>query len=163
MHETNYWDLTPASYLEIGLSASTGVNDALGQYRTAVYGADFNYSWSPPAEARYKGFELRGELLYEHRATEIGVRESWGGYLYGTRKLGERWRAGMRLDWTELPEQPGQELWGISPYFEFWQSEWARVRFQYSHNSRLIEENRTDNRFFLQVTWAIGPHKHENY
>lgn len=163
VHETNYWDLTPASYFELGLSASTGVNDELGQHRTAVYGVDINYSWSPPAEARYKGFELRGEVLYASRASQIGTRESWGGYLYGTRKLGERWSAGMRLDWTELPEEPGQEIWGVSPYLEFWQSEWARLRFQYSHNSRLIEENRSDNRFFLQVTWALGPHKHENY
>lgn len=163
VHETNYWDLSAASYFELGLSASTGVNDELGQHRTTVYGADFNYNWSPPAEALYKGFELRGEVLYASRDAEISTRDSWGGFLYGTRKLNQRWSAGARIDWTELPDEPGEEMWGISPYLEYWQSEWARLRIQYSHNSRMIEENRTDNRFFFQVTWAIGPHKHENY
>jgi len=163
VHETNYWDLSAASYFELGLSASTGVNDELGEYRTTVYGADLNYSWSPPAEAIYKGFEMRGEVLYSNRQTETGTRGSWGAYLYGTRKLGQQWSAGLRGDWTELPDEPGAEIWGISPYLEYWQSEWARLRFQYSHHSRLVEENRADNRFFLQVTWAIGPHKHENY
>jgi len=163
VHETNYWDLSDAAYFELGLSASTGVNDALGEHRTTVYGADLNYNWSPPAEAMYKGFELRAEVLYSNRQSETGTRGSWGGFMYGTLKLGQQWSTGVRLDWTELPEEPGQELWGVSPYLEYWQSEWARLRFQYSHHSRLIEENRTDNRFFLQVTWAIGPHKHENY
>jgi len=163
VHETNYWDLSEAAYFELGLSASTGVNDELGEHRTTVYGADFNYRWSPPAEALYKGFEMRAEVLYSNRQTEMGTRGSWGSFLYGTLKLGQQWSAGVRFDWTELPEEPGQEIWGVSPYLEYWQSEWARLRFQYSHHSRLIEENRSDNRFFLQVTWSIGPHKHENY
>lgn len=163
VHETNYWDLSPASYFELGLSASTGVNDELGEHRTTIYAADINYNWSPPSEAMYKGFDLRGEVLYSRRGSEAGRRDTWGAYIFGTSKLSQRWSAGMRLDWVELPEEPGQEIWGISPYIEYWQSEWARLRFQYSHSSRLIEENRTDNRFFFQVTWAIGPHKHENY
>lgn len=163
VHETNYWDLSSASYVELGLSASTGVNDELGEHRTTIYSADINYNWSPPAEAQYKGFDLRGEVLYGRRGSVTGTRDTWGAYLYGTAKLSQRWGAGMRLDWAELPEEPGQEIWGISPYIEYWQSEWARLRLQYSHSSRLIEENRTDNRFFFQVTWAIGPHKHENY
>jgi len=163
VHETNYWDLSAASYFEIGFSASTGVNDEFGEHRTTIYSTDINYSWSPPAEALYKGFDLRGEVLYARRGSATGTRGSWGAYLYGTRKLGQRWSAGMRVDWSELPDEPGQEIWGVSPYIEYWQSEWARLRFQYSHSSRLIEENRADNRFFFQVTWAIGPHKHENY
>ena len=107
--------------------------------------------------------DMRAEVLYANRQSEMGTRGSWGGFIYGTGKLGQQWSVGMRADWTELPEEPGQELWGVSPYLEYWQSEWARLRFQYSHHSRLVELDRTDNRFFLQVTWAIGPHKHENY
>ncbi len=163
VHETNYWDLSPSTYFELGLSASTGVNDPDGRHRTWVAGADFNLNWSPPAEALYKGFELRGELLYERRKQEQGSTESWGAYLYGTRKLNQRWHLGLRLDWTQLPREPGEELWGVSPYVEFWQSEWARLRMQYSYGSRGIEDRRHENRFFFQVTWALGPHKHEKY
>lgn len=163
VHETNYWDLSDSTYFELGLSASTGVNDELGKHRSTVYGADFNLNWSPKAEALYKGFEMRGEVLYQRRGGDGGTRGIWGSYLYGTRKLGQQLYLGVRGDWTQLPEIPGAELWGVSPYVEWWQSEWTRARLQYSYNSRGIEEDRVDHRFFIQITWALGPHKHEKY
>ena len=163
VHETNYWDLSQATYLELGLSAATGVNDAAGDFRSWVMGADINLGWSPPAEALYKGLELRGEVLYERRDGPGGILGSWGGYLYGTRKVGPRWSLGVRGDYTELPSEPGESMWGVSPYAEWWQSEWAKFRFQYSYGSRRFEEDDHDNRFSLQVIWALGPHKHEKY
>ncbi len=163
LHETNYWDLSPSTYFELGLSAATGVNDADGRFRSWVLGADVNLVWSPPAEARYKGLELRGEVLYERRERPDGVLGSWGGYLFATRKLGPRWSIGLRGDFTELPDEPGESVWGLTPYAEWWQSEWAKLRFQYSYGSRRLEDKDRDNRFSIQVIWALGPHKHEKY
>ena len=162
-HETNYWDLGRATYLELGFSAATGVNDDLGEFRTTVYGVDWNVAWRPPERSTYRGFEWRGELLYNRRGGATGKLPSWGGYTYGTYKLDQRWLVGARLDWTELPEESGESLWGVAPYVEWWQSEWARLRLQYSRNSRRLEEDKKEHRFFLQVTWALGPHKHEKY
>ena len=164
VHETNYWDLSNAAYVEVGLSVATGVNDPAGRYRTQVYGIDWNYNWSPPAQALYRGLELRGEFLWSRRGTPPGIVNTRGAYTYATYKVNRQWFAGVRGDWTEVPEDPGYDLWGVSPYLEWWQSEWARLRFQYEFNSRRFEErDQRDHRLFFQVTWAVGPHKHEQY
>ncbi len=163
VHETNYWDLSSATYLELGVSAATGVNDELGRFRSQVYGIDWNLDWRPPAQALYTGLEVRGELLWQHRAEDAGAFDTLGAYTYGSYKLNRQWFVGLRGDWTELPFDRDRTLWGVSPFVEWWQSEWARLRLQYSYNSGRIDEPESENRFFSQITWAIGPHKHEKY
>lgn len=163
VHETNYFDISPASYVEIGISAATATNDLQGEFRTQVYGTDWNFNWAPPATALYRGFELRGEFLWQRRETATGFINSVGTYTYGTYKLNRRAYVGLRGDYTQLPKEPGESLWGMSPYFDWWQSEWVRLRFQYGYSSRRIETPKAEHRFFLQLTWAIGPHKHEKY
>ena len=171
LHGTSYWDLTSASYLELGLSAANGVNDQAGRFRTQLYGVDWNYDWRPPARALYRGLELRGELLWQRRDSAQGTFDSLGAYTYGNYRLNRRVLVGLRADWTELPSARGEELWGVSPYVDWWQSEWVRVRVQYSHSTGILGgeeeesafERKKDNRLFFQVTWALGPHKHEKY
>jgi len=163
IHETNYFDISPATYVEIGLSAATGTADFEGELRNQVYGADWNFNWAPPETALYRGFELRGELLWQRRDSPVGTIGSAGVYTYGVFKLSRRSYVGLRGDWTELPEEPGESLWGASPYFEWWQSEWARFRIQYSYGSRQLEAPEPEHKFYFQLTWAIGPHKHEKY
>jgi len=162
-HETNYWDLSSATYFEVGLSASSGVNDEQGDFRTLVLGTDWNMVWSPPAEALYKGLELRGELLWQRREGLEGTNDSLGAYTFATYKLNQRLFVGLRGDWTDLPLEPGSSVWGVSPYVDWWQSEWVRIRLQYSYNSRMFEEPESENQLFFQVTWLLGPHKHEQY
>jgi hypothetical protein len=155
LHETNYWDLSDATYLEVGISASTGVN--------WVVGTDWNLNWTPPARALYKGLDVRGEFLWQRREELERTKDSLGTYAYATYKLNRRLFFGLRGDWTDLPEQPGSNVWGVSPYMDWWQSEWVRIRFQYSYSSRMFEEPQSENRLFFQVTWSLGPHKHERY
>ena len=163
LHETNYWDLSDATYLEVGISASTGVNDELGNFRTLVVGTDWNLNWTPAARALYKGLEVRGEFLWQRREELERTRDSYGAYTYATYKLNRRLFLGLRGDWTDLPEEPGSSVWGFSPYMDWWQSEWVRLRVQYSYSSRMFETPQAENRLFFQVTWALGPHKHERY
>lgn len=163
VHETNYFDLSPAAYFEVGVSVTTGANDLEGAFRTQVFGTDWNFNWAPPATALYRGFELRGELIWQRRETGAGFVNSVGTYTYGTYKLNRRAYVGLRGDYTQLPDEPGESLWGASPYFDWWQSEWARLRVQYRYSSRRIEAPKPEHRFFVQLAWAIGPHKHEKY
>jgi hypothetical protein len=51
--------------------------------------------------------------------------------------------------------------WLISPTLTWWQSEWVRIRAEYDHLERSMGE--TTNLFALQITFAMGPHKHETY
>ncbi|MFQ5745029.1 MAG: hypothetical protein ACE5HV_15790 [Acidobacteriota bacterium] len=163
VHETNFFDLSRSSYFELGLSAATGVNDPTGRFRTEVYGLDWNFNWSPPQRSLYRGFELKGELLRMRKDGASGLDDTYGAYTYGVFKLNRRWFVGLRGDWTQLPEQPNLSTFGVSPYAEWWQSEFAHWRFQFSHNSRRLDEPRAESKFFFQIVWALGPHKHEKY
>lgn len=170
LHETNYWDLSSASYLEVGLSAATGVNDPDGERRTNLFGIDWNYDWRPPETALYRGLELKGELLWQRREERFGNVDALGLYTYGLYRFNRRLYLGLRFDWTENPTAPEQSLWGVSPYLEWWQSEWVRIRLQYAHNDRILGEPgeerfepTSENKLFFQVTWSLGPHKHEKY
>jgi len=164
LHETNYWDVSDSTYLELGVSAATGKNDLLGQSRSEVYGLDWNLNWTPPARSLYRGIDVRGEVMFRRKELEAGQEDITGLYTYGTFKLGRRWNVGLRGDWTEIPGTAGQSLWGVSPYVEWTQSEFTHWRVQYTYNSkRLDEPDDSENKLFFQIVWAMGPHKHEKY
>jgi hypothetical protein len=82
----------------------------------------------------------------------------WG---WGELRLDERWLAGARYEWTENPSHPEESAWLFSPTLAWWQSEYVRVRAEYDLLGRTAESGK--GRFLLQVTFAMGPHKHESY
>jgi hypothetical protein len=160
-HLKNYWDLSPASYFEWGLSGIGGETEQGGTSR--VLGTDLTFHWQPPARAKYREVTWRTEILESQRDDPFGVRqEAWGGYSYLEGLIARNLYAGARYDRTEDPLEPFVKVRGISPYVTWWQSEFVRLRgeFQYLEDDRLAGPER---RFLLQVTWAAGPHKHETY
>ncbi len=168
---TNYFDLTPNTYLEIGLSSLVGTNDSLGftfnqsHKWTYMGGLDLTLSWIPLKKAIYRGLIWRSEFFYLQKELSLSEKiKTWGGYSYIDYRLNRRWKIGLRGDLAKPPivGNSNKYLWQIVPYFTFYQSEFVYVRFQYNHlNSKNL--NTKDNRFILQLNWAIGPHKHEKY
>ncbi len=158
----NYWDLTPDSYLEIGLDALHGKADAAGHLKHDFYALDWTYDWYPAGRAMYRELTLRGMLLRSERE-RIGLpeRDAWGGYVYGQMKFSPHWIAGLRYDRVDDQLEEGHRYWGLSPYLTFWESEFVRLRGQASY--RKDDRFGIDRRFVLQVTFAAGPHKHERY
>jgi hypothetical protein len=68
------------------------------------------------------------------------------------------------LDAAQQPELGNKDkyLWQVVPYLTFWQSEFVYLRFE----ADLIRGHNIDFRdtqIFLQINWALGPHKHEQY
>lgn len=157
----NFWELSDATYFEWGLSGITGRTAQGGD--SSVLGTDVTVSWQPPSRAKYKGLTWRAELLRSQREDDAGIRrQAWGGYSYLEGLFRRNLWAGLRLDWAEDPLEPERRLRGIVPYLTWWQSEFVRLRAEYG----FLEDELTDeseNRFALQLTWAAGPHKHENY
>ena len=49
-----------------------------------------------------------------------------------------------------------------SPTLTWWQSEYVRLRLEYDLLDRNFVSTK-EGRLFLQVTLAMGPHKHETY
>lgn len=128
-HLKNYWDLSEATYLELGLSGSAGWNNPAastesaadawargadpyatdyspvvidpGWGRTAIAGADLTVSWSPPERARYKSVTWRSEgFLVRKETADEGWSQGVGAYSYLQTAAGPKWFLGLRGDWV---------------------------------------------------------------
>jgi len=158
----SYWDLSANTYVQVDLTGLHGVTDHVGELDHDFLVLDVVYDWYPLGRELYRGFQLRGMLLRSWLDLEEGgSHNTWGSFLYGQYKIARRWIAGVRLDWVEDQRLDGYEFWGLSPYVTFWQSEFVRLRGQYSFRDHNYYG--TDHRFELQFTFAAGPHKHEEY
>ncbi len=173
-HLKNYWDLSRNSYFELGLTAMYGknkipktVNGLLEEVEknTFVAGTDLTYFWQPVNKALYRSFVWRTELYYaEKELVEPNKIKAFGGYSYLQYQFDEKWYAGARFDFTQPFElnNGNKSITQLAPYIDWWQSHWVRLRLQYNllqNNSGLDPQNTLR----LQITWAMGPHKHERY
>ena len=172
----SYWDLSESTYFELGLSGMLGWNnarakkDASGNLddedwrETWVWGADWTLMWEPLKRAKYLNLVIRGELYGARKELADGTITAVGLYQYIQAKVARRWEVGARFDWT-MPfsvDNDGKHVLGVQPYITWWQSPWVRTRLLYAYtNSDLVQDD--DHRLLLQVTSAVGPHKHERY
>lgn len=156
----SYYDLTDNAYFEWGVSAATSHWDLEKKHRSVVTGLDLSYRWEPLRRALYRSLEVRSEFFYD-------LREEWPGgdifglYASGQYQLNRRWYAGLRYQYGQRLENNDDHEWSLGPILTFWQSEWVRLRAQYDFVNRNFDNR--ENRLFLQLTWALGPHKHEAY
>ena len=157
---SNYYDVNDNAYLEWGLSVATSHWDIDKQNRSTVLGLDLSYRWEPLQRALYRSLELRSEFFYNARSRWPGG-DVFGMYAYGEYQLSRRWYGGLRYQFSQLLENQDDHQWALAPYVTFWQSEWVRLRAQYDFINKNFDKD--ENRFFLQFTWSLGPHKHEAY
>jgi len=158
---SNYWDLSPATYFEVGFSGLDGETAEGGTSR--VWGTDLTLDWAPPGRAKYREVRWRTELMRSERDDPAGIRQdAWGGYSYLEGLLARNLWAGVRYDRVEDPLDPSQVREAIVPYVTWWQSEFVRLRGEYQMFTD-APGGVDSNTFTLQLTWAAGPHKHENY
>jgi len=158
----SYWDLTSNSYFELGLDGLHGDADAAGHLNHDFWALDATYNWYPAGRELYRELTFRGMLLRSILDLEEGgTRRAWGGYLYGQYKFSPHWITGLRYDRVFDQREAGHSYWGLSPYLTFWQSEFVRLRGQFSY--RKDDLLGIDRRYILQLTVAAGPHKHDTY
>lgn len=158
-HMNGFWQLTRTVDLDLGVSALVGdhVDEATAtELETRLFGVEGALTWRPPESARYRGVTVRGGAMLHDGALEEAVG-AWGA---AEVRLGQQWLVGARYDWVENPENPDETAWLFSPTLTWWQSEWVRLRAEYDH---LDGPGETVRKFLIQVTFAMGPHKHETY
>lgn len=159
-HLKNYWELSRASYFELGLSAIVGSNE-FGD--SEVLGGDLTLHWQPPSRAKDREVTWRLEILRSERENHLNETiQSWGGYSYLETKVARNLSLGLLYDSAEDPLEPSLKTTRIAPYLSWWQSEFVRLRFEGRYTSR---DDLLDDHFeaLLQLTFAAGPHKHESY
>lgn len=166
-HLNSFWELSPSMDLDLGLSWINGsYEDETSLFDRNLFGAEVAYTWRPPARARYRGFTFRGGVMVLDgllpAATDAGKDRAFGLWGAAETRLSEVWLVGARTDWVQDPVDPDQSAWLLSPTLTWWQSEYVRVRLEYDLLGRsAITSN--EGLFVLQVTFAMGPHKHESY
>jgi hypothetical protein len=168
----NYYDLSDSTFLEFGASTLWGLAEREPRLRHRIWNAFVRFNWTPPERAKYRGLDVwvevfRNELevpLIRPLEDPIPVwRSRWGGFGFIEYRLDRRWLVGLRADYVERMDEAGTRAWGLSPVLTFWQSEWVRLRLQYSYLRTGLPDRPTEHRVLFLLTWAAGPHKHENY
>ncbi len=177
-----FWQLSRSTDLDLSLSWLNGsYEDEESFLDRDLYGAEMAFTWRPPGRARYQGLQLRGGVMALDGLVAHDDHEEEGGepvgeeghdeelpdralglWSLGELRLSQSWLVGARFDWAENPEHPEDTAWLLSPTLTWWQSEYVRVRAEYDLIGRSFTDDR-EGRFLLQVTFAMGPHKHSTY
>lgn len=166
MHLKSFHELTPNSVLQVGLTGATGVLPegllADNQRRVDMQGFDITYKWKPVTERLkpYKSFLWQTEFIAS-QPHDRRLENAWGFYTFGEYQLTRRNYLGLRLDYSQfLTEKKGDYEWAVSPYWTFWQSDFARYRLTYTHTERNIADGPGgDDSIMLQATFSIGVHR----
>ena len=167
----NYYDLSASSYIEVRLSGAAGKNDHPGgAFNSYVGSAGIAYKWAPVGREKYRSLEWKTEFLYGYREYSEGNHQSNGFYSSIQGKLNARFLLGGRIGYSEIPYDPSQSEWDYTLSLDFWQSEFVLTRIQYQYNDRNTHDRKdmagpfpSEHSFIIQVSWAMGPHKHEAY
>ena len=167
-HANAFWQTSAATYVELGVSGVTGTfeDDAGASLRNRLLHLEAGFNWRPPERALYRELNVRGAVMINDRgAGQISSPTPEGSTALGLfglvdLRLGRQWWIGGRYDRIENPLDPTQESWLLAPTLTWWQSEWVRIRAEYD-----LLQGPTGRRglFLIQTTFALGPHRHENY
>lgn len=171
-HVNGFWQFSASTDFELNLSWINGSYESETEFFDRnVYGAEFAFNWIPPALTRQRGLTVRGgAMMLEGLLPEEddpGGTVDVDGRALGLWSLAEvrlspSWLVGGRLDWAEHPHDPSRAQTLLSPTLTWWQSEFVRVRAEYDVLSS-FDSSGTLGLFALQLTFAMGPHKHESY
>jgi hypothetical protein len=156
-HLKQFFELSSTQTLEVGLSTASGpsMNSTPSRLST-VGGLDITYRWLPANQ--YHALIWQTELMAA-RNQSPGFRNDrvWGGYSYLEAKLNNRWSAGLRVDYTQLPQAANTSELAFAPYIDYWQSEFARWRLQYKHTFA-TQQAQSSDQAFLQYSVIMGLH-----
>lgn len=152
--------------IEKAKSTSTFEGRAHDLIRSIAAG-DFTLKWKPNA---YRSFMLEGNYLYtlSRPLTEenengdkkikhaVNEAQNRGGFVHLQIQPLKRWYLGSRIDYVLNGETEKEER-QYAGILTFFPSEFSRIRFQWNRKDTDGEER--SHRFFIQVTWALGPHR----
>ena len=178
-HLNGFWNLSESTDFDLGVSWIRGTyEDDHNAGDRDLQGAEMAFTWRPPGQSRYRGFTLRGGVMAlngliaeeEHEDEEESEDDvsallderATGWWGAGELRLSQSWLVGGRFDRVQHPVDTSGTAWVLSPTLTWWQSEFVRLRLEYDLLGRSFSPD-NEGRLFIQVTMAMGPHKHETY
>lgn len=160
---TSFWELSPGSYFEVGATGLAGHDDGVAEgvdLETRLLALDASFRWTPTGRELYRDLRLAAEWYVAEKDFGVTRQSGRGGYLQANYRLDRRWVVGARGDWLD-GYGDGPRYVQLAPHVSWWQSEWVRLRLQYSWLKP--EGGSADHTLLFQTVWAIGPHRHEEY
>jgi hypothetical protein len=154
-----FWDLSPATYLQLGASGIYGNNEE-ADLESRLLELDVALRWAPPNRSLYQAFHLKGEWYYGEKEVAGETESGKGAYLQLNYRANRRLVLGFRGDYL-YDFADFDDLYQLVPTITWWQSEWLYIRAQYNFVKPKLEPG--NHTVLLQVVWAVGPHKHESY
>jgi hypothetical protein len=156
----SFWEVGSATFLQFGATGLTGRNDDVN-LKTRLAVVDFVFRWTPPRQARYRDLQIKGAWYFSERE-EAGTKfRGNGGYGQFSFKFAQQWIVGTRVDYLTPYVDNDPNYLQVVPSLSWWQSENVRLRAQYHYVKP--EGMAASHTVLLQIVWAIGPHRHENY
>jgi hypothetical protein len=167
-HANAFWQTSPGTYVELSVSGLTGTfeDDAGATLSNRLLHVEAGFNWRPPERALYREVNVRGAVMLNDRGPgQLSSPTPDGSSAIGLFglleiRLGRQWWIGGRYDRAENPLDPTQESWLFAPTVSWWQSEWVRIRAEYDV---LDGPGGRRGLFLIQTTFAMGPHRHDNY
>ena len=156
----SFWEVGSASFVQLGATGVIGRNRDT-DLETGLLGLDFMFRWTPPSQARYRDLQIKGEWYFAERKESGTPARGNGGYGQVNFKFAEQWIIGTRVDYLTPYDDDDPKVLQVVPSLTWWQSEYVRLRAQYHYvKPQGLAGSHT---LLLQLMWAVGPHKHENY
>ena len=157
----SFWDLSPSTYLQFGVTGVYGENhDATDPFDASLLGLDVSFRWRPPQRSMYRDLNLKAEWYFAGRESAASTLTGNGGYVQANLRLSRRWIVGFRTDYLDNYGEGG-EVYQLVPSLTWWQTEWVFFRLQYNYLKP--EGSGGNHTVLLQTVWAVGPHRHETY
>ena len=155
-------DLNRELNLEVGGSFLTGHRDADNAFDAQLFGVDITLIRTDPSGG-FRNSLLQAEAIYGIvDSFEDGQEQnSFGVYVLGQQQINRDWFAGLRLDWTQNPDDEDQEVWGTTPYVSWYWNDFLRFRLMYQHRDGDIEE--AEDSIWFQTTFLFGAHPPHPY
>ncbi len=165
-HLKTFFEPTKDTNLELGWTTLFGdevpasINSkGSDKYGVKVFGADATFNGFLPEGRKIK---WQNEVYFQNRGNVHVNDNPWGAYSLLDFRLSPKFSTGVRFDYLEPLDvlKDHRRSTGISPYFTFWQSEFADFKIQYSRFEPANGNKKSDNLLFLQADFLIGADKH---
>lgn len=123
-----FFPLTDALSLNVGLSAATGPNPTGNDNRTDIYGLDLYLRWRPVHCAALRWIALQAELFWRRRQIPDDLLQDLNAYAQIAWRFGDRWSVAARYEWGS----PSWDLGGSPSARDWLDSAWTRERHRVS-------------------------------
>lgn len=159
-HLKNFFDLSPNSTLELGLSGITGAN--YFDLRTNIAAVDLTYKWKPVRYNTYKSFTWQSEAWFSNADTSKSKAvNTFGMYSFINYQLSKRLFFTGMFSWSNKPYSVSAVEKSYSLTFGWYATEFQKIEIEGMNITRNIEKGL--NQIVLRWIFVIGSHGAHQY